>query len=88
MEVPSAGTLPISLAMDGTIAIVPANLKGSVNFVITHAIANVPTTIMNSKNMSQAVNHEVNYSAGIWRIMEYCGKFHIMILVSNLESLS
>lgn len=39
----SVGTLPKNLAMEGTIAIVPASRSGSVNLVITQAIANVPT---------------------------------------------
>lgn len=39
----STGAFPNHLAMVGTDTRVAPSLKGSVNLVITHAIANVPT---------------------------------------------
>lgn len=38
-----AGAFPSNLAIEGTIAIVTPRRSGSVNFVITQDIANVPT---------------------------------------------
>jgi hypothetical protein len=38
-----AGAFPSNLAIEGTMAIVTPRRRGSVNFVITQDIANVPT---------------------------------------------